>query len=80
MWVDKRYGDEYECEDDVWETISMEMGWYDILEHADITPEEMLRELVRMGSPLAEDIILEAQDAFFQKYFEEVEEEEENGD
>ena len=79
MWVDKRYGDEYECEEDVWETISMEMGWDDILEHAHVTIEEMLRELVRMGSPLAEDIILEAQDAFFQKYFEEVEDEEENG-
>lgn len=79
MWIDKRYGDEYECEDDVWETISMEMGWDDILEHAHITPEEMLRELVRMGSPLAEDIILEAQDAFFQDYFEEVEDAEEIG-
>ena len=47
MWVDKRYGDEYECEDDVWETINMDMGWDDILEHAHMTPR---RDVARAGA------------------------------
>ena len=77
MWVDKTYGDEYETEEDVWETISMELDYDDILKHANLTLEEMLRELIRMGSPLAEDAILEAEEEIFRTRFEEIPDEDE---
>lgn len=77
MWVDKTYGDEYETEEDVWETISMELDYDDILKHANLTPEEMWRELIRMGSPLAEDAILEAEEEIFRTRFEEIPDEDE---
>ena len=77
MWVDKTYGDEYETEEDVWETISMELDYDDILKHANLTLEEMWRELIRMGSPLAEDAILEAEEEIFRTRFEEIPDEDE---
>ena len=77
MWVDKTYGDEYETEEDVWETISMELDYDDILKHANLTLEDMLRELIRMGSPLAEDAILEAEEEIFRTRFEEIPDEDE---
>lgn len=77
MWVDKTYGDEYETEEDVWETISMELDYDDILKHANLTLEDMLRELIRMWSPLAEDAILEAEEEIFRTRFEEIPDEDE---
>lgn len=77
MWVDKTYGDEYETEDDVWETISTELSYEDIFKHANLTPSEMLRELIRLGSPLAEDAILEAEEEIFRTRFEEIPDEDE---
>ena len=77
MWVDNTYGDEYETEEDVWETISMELDYDDILKHANLTLEDMLRELIRMWSPLAEDAILEAEEEIFRTRFEEIPDEDE---
>jgi hypothetical protein len=77
MWVDKKYGDEYETEDDVWETINIELSHDDILKHGHLTPGEMLRELIRLGSPLVEDAILEAEEEIFRTRFEEIPDEDE---